>query len=124
MSRAESDGDRGPRWISQRIPRTRPAMTRPQNTSIISIITTPPAPHAHHIGCMPHSRSYDRSCANAANGVSHAGARATKATAAFARLALRFRLLIGIPSVLRDQRIGIRGYPFADDLTAGRGVVA
>jgi hypothetical protein len=31
----------------------RPAMTSPRNTSIISIITRPPAPRMNIIGCVP-----------------------------------------------------------------------
>jgi hypothetical protein len=47
----------------------------PQNTSIISIITRPPAPHMNIIGCMPHYHSQVRSCASAEAGASRTSAR-------------------------------------------------
>src|SRR6266536_6270419 len=46
------------------MPKTRPAITSPQKRSIISIITSPPAPHIHHIGCICQLHSHTRSWSN------------------------------------------------------------
>src|SRR5262245_9422302 len=63
-------------------------MTRAQKASIITIITAPPAPHAHHIGCMPHPQSYDRSWANATSGARNAVETTTRPLAEAAVIAV------------------------------------
>src|SRR2546422_1882596 len=50
------------------MPTTSPAITIPQNSSMKSIMTIPPAPQTHHIGCIPQPQSGTRSWASAAPG--------------------------------------------------------
>src|SRR3989454_7635992 len=50
------------------MPTTSPAITIPQNSSMKSIMTIPPAPQTHHIGCIPQPHSGTRSWASAAPG--------------------------------------------------------
>src|SRR5256712_4970397 len=50
------------------MPTTSPAITIPQNSSMKSIITIPPAPQPRHIGCIPQPHSGTRSWASAAPG--------------------------------------------------------
>src|SRR2546427_10900038 len=50
------------------MPTTSPAITSPQNSSMKSIMTIPPAPQTHHIGCIHEPHSGTRSGARAAPG--------------------------------------------------------
>src|SRR2546426_726401 len=65
---AESVPDARPCVTSQRMSTTSPAITIPQNSSMKSIMTIPPAPQTHHIGCIPQPHSGTRSWASAAPG--------------------------------------------------------